>query len=85
MSSGVTILGQRIPLRVVEEDASLSAEVLALVSSRLEAAESRLKTQKNVQNVTLLALLDLAEEYVRAKRRVASFQAELSAQVDQIP
>ncbi len=84
MISEIKILGQKIPLKTTEKDETLSNEVIALVSKRLEAAEQRLKSQRNAQNVMLLALLDLAEEYVRAKRRTASYQMEMSEKAAEI-
>jgi cell division protein ZapA (FtsZ GTPase activity inhibitor) len=83
MNSEIRILGQKFPIKTTEQDTALSSEVIALVAKRLEQAEKRFKSpsQKNTQNVTLLALLDLAEEYVRAKRRTESHLAELNAKI----
>ncbi len=64
----INLLGQKIALRA-EADPDLVQEVVELVTARLNEAESRAKGQVP-HLVALLALFDLAEEYVRSKRRV---------------
>lgn len=77
LTAEIRLLGERIALRTTDNDPEFTAEVIELVSSRLEAVEKRLKGQKSKHQVTLLALLDLAEEYVRAKKRTAQYKSEI--------
>ena len=80
----VQLLGHKIVLRTSDNDPEFAAEVIELVSARLEAVEKRLKGHKIPHQVTLLALLDLAEEYVRAKKGTADFKAEVETRSDEL-
>ncbi len=69
----IELKGERIALRSTGTDPELVREVLALVSRRLKDAESRGRGAPAHQ-VVLLALLDLAEEYIRASQRLSDHQ-----------
>jgi hypothetical protein len=84
ITAEIRLLGERITLRTTDNDPEFTAEVVELVSSRLEAAEKRIKGEKSKYQVTLIALLDLAEEYVRAKKRTADFKAEIERRSDEL-
>jgi cell division protein ZapA (FtsZ GTPase activity inhibitor) len=84
ITAEIRLLGQRIPLKTTDNDPEFTAEVIELVSNRLEAVEKRLTGQKSRHQVTLLALLDLAEEYVRAKKRTAQYKSEIEARAAEL-
>jgi hypothetical protein len=83
-NSELRLLGQRISLKRTGGDPELNSEAISLVASRLAEAEKRVKIPKNPQHVALLALLDLAEEYLLAKRRVAAYQVQLGESVEEM-
>lgn len=84
LTAEIRLLGQRIALKTTDNDPEFTAEVVELVSGRLEAVEQRLTGQKSRHQVTLLALLDLAEEYIRAKKRTAHYKAEIEARTAEL-
>jgi cell division protein ZapA (FtsZ GTPase activity inhibitor) len=86
LTAEIRLLGERITLRTTDNDPEFTAEVIELVSSRLEAIEKRIKTKnlKTPHHVTLLALLELAEEYVRAKKRTAQYKAEIEHRCNEL-
>jgi cell division protein ZapA (FtsZ GTPase activity inhibitor) len=70
------LLGQKLVLRPSETDPELIKEVIELVTKKVTEAESRTKTAAAHQ-IALLALLDLAEEYCKAKRRTRDYQRDV--------
>jgi len=75
----IRLLGQKIALKCSAEDPALPGlvdETVELVSVLLRNAEMRSKS-KVPHQVVLLALLDLAEEYLRAKRRTVVFKRQV--------
>lgn len=72
----VKLLGQKIVLKSSENDPALVQEVIQMVSLLLNETEARCKGAVPHQ-IALLALLDLAEGYVKAKRRTAEFKSQL--------
>ena len=64
----VKLLGQRIVLKSSETNPEVIEQVLKLVSLKVSEAEKRSKGAAPHQ-VALVALLDLAEEYIQAKNR----------------
>jgi len=78
------VLNQRISLRTTDNDPEFTAEVVDLVSTLIEKSEKRMTTNKVPSQVMLLALLELAEEYVRAKKRTADYKAEIVRQAQEI-
>ena len=75
----IRLLGQKISLRVNHEDPELVEEVVDLATSLLTEAENKAKgTAAAPHQVALVALLNLAEEYVVSKRRVSEHQSEVS-------
>lgn len=79
----VKIQGQRIALKASGSDPEVVREVLSLVSERLRDAEKRGKGAASHQ-IVLLALLDVAEEYVRAKRRTIDLQGQMERKASQL-
>lgn len=71
----IRLLGQRIALKTAG-DPELIQEVLKVVTRRIEDAEKRVKSGIP-HHVALLAILDLAEEHVQSKRRMAEHQKQV--------
>ena len=78
----IRLLGQRIALKTAG-DPELIQEVIQIVSRRIEDAEKRVKSGIP-HHVALLALLDLAEEHVQAKRRVVEQQRQFEAKAHEL-
>lgn len=74
----ITILGQRITLRVNDSDQEAVREVIELVSDRIRGAETRVKRNAAPHQVAVLALLDLAEQYIEARNKTQEFKAKMS-------
>ena len=72
----IKLLGQRIVLKSSETDPEIIAQVVQLVTLKLSEAESRRRGAAPHQ-AALVALLDLAEEYVNAKKRALDFKQQL--------
>src|SRR5690242_10243759 len=75
-TSEVKLLGQKIVLKSSEADPETVQQVIQLVNNKLGEAENRSKGVVPHQ-VALLALLDLAEEYVRAKKKTMELKTQL--------
>jgi hypothetical protein len=80
------LLGEKLQV-TASEDPEIVNEVAALVKLRLQESRRRL-SQKNAQparqNVLLLALLDLAEEYVKSKRRTLVHRSKIGSKLVEI-
>jgi len=74
------ILGERLVIRS-SEDPDFVNEVAELVKLRLQEANRRLAGTPNKNRVLLLALLDLAEEYVKSKKRFLNQRAKVNARM----
>lgn len=77
------VLGQRIVLKSTGGDPETTQEVIQLVTQKVNEAEERCKSAVPHQ-VALLALLDLAEQYVQAKRRTLDFKHQVDTKSSQI-
>lgn len=64
----LTLMGQKIVLKTSADPAKV-AEVTKLVEERLKSSEARLKGSTAPHLAAVLALFDLAEEYLEAKER----------------
>lgn len=80
----IKLAGQKIVLKTSEADPKLLNEILELVNVRIKNAEKRGKASVAPHQVALLALLDLAEEYVKAKHRTAAFKHEMNSRSDSL-
>ena len=69
-------LGQKVNLKT-EGDADLVREVMDLAQERLNSAEDKAKNASPNQ-VAILALLDVCEAYVMARRKVVDQKRTLS-------
>jgi cell division protein ZapA (FtsZ GTPase activity inhibitor) len=75
----VTISGQKIVLKVPHgQSPERVTEIIALVEERLERVESRATKELPAHQVALLALLDLAGDYLSAKELTARFKSQVS-------
>jgi cell division protein ZapA (FtsZ GTPase activity inhibitor) len=72
----VKLLGQKIVLKSSEMDPEVVRQVIQLVTLKLSESEARSQGAAPHQ-VALLALLDLAEEYIKAKKRTSDFKQQL--------
>lgn len=72
----IRLLGQKIVLKTSESDPEILQSVIQLVNSHLQEAESRSHSAPPHQ-VALLALMELAEEYVKAKKRTLDIKQQL--------
>ena len=78
-SNEITILGQRIILKTSHDNPDKVREVLDLVAEKISRVESRLQTRNTAPHqVALLALLELAEEYLDASERTQDLKQKLS-------
>jgi hypothetical protein len=74
------LCGQRILIKASEIDPELSEQVMELVSRKIEEAEERTSSRTvAAHQVVLLALLDVAKEYIQAKQRTVEFKKKISA------
>ncbi len=75
----IELMGQKVSVRATEADPIFVQEVVDLVTSKIQSAEKRMKgAQRHDQHqVILLALLDLAEEYLKAKQKTFEFHSQM--------
>ncbi len=64
----LTLLGEKIILKS-GGDPTMIREVVALASAKIQEAERRGKSSLPPHQIALLALLDVAEDYVYARKR----------------
>jgi cell division protein ZapA (FtsZ GTPase activity inhibitor) len=79
----IPLMGQKIVLKT-QADPKLVEEVTALVLERLAASEKRVKNANAPHLAALLALFDVTEDYVEAKRKIMDHQTELQEKVQQL-
>lgn len=80
------LLGEKLLVRA-SEDPDFVNEVAELVKLRLQEAGRRLSQKEarpSRQNVLLLALLELAEEYVKSKRRSLVHRSKIGSKIAEI-
>ena len=80
------VLGEKLVVTAAE-DPEIVQEVAELVKLRLQESRRRLSLKTPTpsrQNVVLLALLDLAEEYVKSKRRTLVHRSKISSKLVEI-
>ena len=82
-SMELNLFGQKIPLKVSETDPQLAREVLALVQLKIKEAQTR-NSKAPSHQVLLVALLDLAEEYLKAQRRTVEYKKTLDERASQL-
>ncbi len=76
--------GEKISLRQTAGDSEFARQVTKLVTERLDAASVRVRKTAPAHQIALLALMDLAAEYLEAKRRTEAYMAEVQAQTSRI-
>ena len=72
----VKLLGQKIVLKCTESDPEVIRQIIQLVSIRLSEAEVRGQGSPP-HHVALLALLDLAEEMIKIRKKSFDFRSQL--------
>jgi hypothetical protein len=72
----IRLLGQKIALRS-QGDPDLVREVVEVVTRKIGDAERRRGKGSAAHHVALLALLDLAQEHVQARKRAGEHQTRL--------
>ena len=72
----LSFFGQKTVLKSSNVDPELVQRTLGLVTQRIEQAQTRAKGAAPHQ-VTLLALMDLAAEYLMAKDRTEEFKKDI--------
>ncbi|MCM2278376.1 MAG: cell division protein ZapA [Oligoflexia bacterium] len=74
----IKLLGQRIALKATQTDPVRTREVVEFVSAKLRKAEKRApKGLVSPHQVALLALLELADEYLEAREKTSVFKEEI--------
>ena len=71
------LMGQKISLKT-QGDPDKTRAVLELVGVRIAAVEKRVKHTTQPAHVALLALLDIAQEYVQSKERVGLYKDQIA-------
>lgn len=79
----IQLLGQKIALKASETDPQLLKEITELVGTKIKSAEKRTKSGIASQ-VLLLAMMEIAEEYVKAKHRTIHFKREVGEKSDSL-
>ncbi|MCM0606742.1 MAG: cell division protein ZapA [Xanthomonadaceae bacterium] len=80
------ILGQKLPIRTDEND-ELAISVMRIAQARIEAAEEKVAHSKlatTPSHVLTMALLEVTEEYVKAKQRFEEFKADTEIKLDRL-
>lgn len=75
----IVISGQRITLKVSPgESPERVQEIIELVTERIAQVESRAGKSLPAHQVTVLAILELAKDYLEAKDRTEDFKSRVS-------
>lgn len=75
-------LGHKIPVKT-EGDPTLVQEIVDLASLKLSDAKRRTPNASPHQ-IAVLALLDMTEEYVKARARAAEHRSKLTTQAESL-
>ncbi len=78
----VDFLGTKIKMKSQSDEAVIT-EVLELARIKIQEAKQR-APKAAPQYVALVALFDMCEDYVRAKKKVSENRAELTESVDSL-
>lgn len=73
----LSLFGQKIVLKHRAEDPELVDRVVGLVNLKVKEAQARVPKGSAPHHITLVALLDLAAEYLQAKSRTEVFKDEV--------
>jgi hypothetical protein len=79
----IPVMGQKVVLKT-SADPVFVEEVTSLVLDRLAVAEKRVKNANAPHLAAILALFDLAEAYIEAKKKVGAHQEESLRKMDEI-
>jgi hypothetical protein len=73
----LSLFGQKIVLKHRAEDPELVGRVVELVTLKVKEAQARVPKGSAPHHIALVALLDLAAEYLQAKSRTEEFKLEV--------
>lgn len=73
----LSLFGQKIVLKHREQDPKLVAQAVSLVEQKIKEAQTRTPKGSAPHHVAVVALLDLAAEYLQAKSRTEDFKREV--------
>ena len=79
----IKLAGQKIVLKASETDPALLNEIVELVSAKIKTAEKRGKGSAAHQ-IALIALMDMAKEYIQAKHRTTDYKREMNSRSDSL-
>lgn len=80
------ILGQKLPIRT-NEDSEMAQAVMKIAQTRITAAEEKVARSPlatTPSHVLTIALLEVVEEYVKAKQRFEEFKADTEIKLDHL-
>lgn len=72
----IRLLGEKISLKS-SGDPELVKEVIEIVRIRIREAEKRVRGTVPPHHVAMIALLEMAEEYVQAKHRALNYRSQV--------
>ena len=80
----IRLLGQKIVLKTSSKDVEAVRDVIDLVQTRIGESEKRIKGGGAPHQVALLALLDLAEDYVRSRKLTEEFKIQVEEKSERL-
>ncbi len=79
----IRIAGQKVPLKATGLDPEVARETIDLVGRKIADIESRARNL-SPHHIAVLALVDLAEEYVKSKRRTVEFKQQVEDKMSRL-
>ena len=73
----IRVAGQRFALKNSNSDSEHVQQVLALVTRKLKEVETRSPAGAAPYQILLLALVDVAEEYIKSKKSTIEYRNQL--------
>lgn len=80
----LALFGQKIHLKHGFDDPLFAEEVARLVTRKVKEAQARGPKAAAPHHVALIALLEIAAEYLQARSRVEDYQRELEGKVAEL-
>lgn len=79
----IKLAGHKIRFKSGDADPEFVNQVVELVSSKIDEAEGRSK-KAAPHYVTLLALMDLAAEYLQAKKKTTEYKKQITEKTQKL-
>ncbi|MGK5090032.1 cell division protein ZapA [Bdellovibrionota bacterium FG-2] len=79
----IRIAGQKVPLKATGLDPELARETIDLVARKIAVIELRARNL-SPHHIAVLALVDLAEEYVKSKQRTVEFKQQVEEKISRL-